>query len=325
MEKHSNVEIAELEINALIGETTTTRTLGDIAIRSISTLRQDSGNHRGVVTAEMIDSRLVADIRANGIRNPLIITGSGVVIVGNRRLMACQLAGVESAPCRVCLDGDVDYWRQENALSLGLAKAQLQRAIIAHFQAGETPENVLKATLADIHSVYRAVSADAVRQAKSQALTVGLDPSKAEYALYRKAYRGTIQTLQILASQPLVAESYIQKQLGQDGLTKEQAVKLCKSGEEITPETIAETVSNSTATAEASRSARKSISEFVKALQDNALQLARLGITLSSQGASTLFDKLGIIPSSAEPEPETEQTETEQTEQEPKKVKKAKK
>lgn len=66
---------------------------------------------------------LAEDIKANGLRHPVVLAADGRVLDGRNRLAACKLAGVE--PQFTTLDGEADPWTV--AISLNVKRRNLTK------------------------------------------------------------------------------------------------------------------------------------------------------------------------------------------------------
>lgn len=76
----------------------------------------------------MMDSEelglLAADIRANGLRDPVELTEDGLVLDGRNRMAACKLAKVEPAFKTVIVDDPIAYVVSKNVMRRNLTKQQ---------------------------------------------------------------------------------------------------------------------------------------------------------------------------------------------------------
>ncbi len=80
--------------------------------RPIAELRPNPFNPRGDVNASGLDE-LAESIRAQGVLQPLLVTPSGVVVAGHRRLAAAHMAGLEEVPVVV---RDLDFVQQQEIM-----------------------------------------------------------------------------------------------------------------------------------------------------------------------------------------------------------------
>src|ERR1051325_845557 len=90
----------------------TTSQASSIPGRPIAELRPNPLNPRGDVNAAGLDE-LAESIRAQGVLQPLLVTPSGVVVAGHRRLAAAHMAGLQEVPVVV---RDLDFVQQQEIM-----------------------------------------------------------------------------------------------------------------------------------------------------------------------------------------------------------------
>jgi ParB-like chromosome segregation protein Spo0J len=125
-----------------------------ISIFDILPSPENAELYRPVTPDDPETLRLADSIRAEGVKEPLVITQDNYILSGHRRHMAARMAGLDEVPCRYS-----DIWHDDPQFVKELAIHNLQRV--------KSRDEVLREAIlgVDLKKAHKALSA--YRKSKS--------------------------------------------------------------------------------------------------------------------------------------------------------------